>query len=155
MHVFTYLSTKPTTSGGDIFRCTFFTNLSTKPTTSGGPIFRCTTKDRGERRAKGLRPLESPGVNVLKDAGRAMCEPFRNGAFDAIKSRMACSALLPCALRAALLRKTARLTQPPNFRLQIRPVILKVPTLSPHYVQYNRVRGNSVLAHATDGPKSR
>ena len=29
-------------------------------TTSGGPIFRCTTKDRGERRAKGLRPLESP-----------------------------------------------------------------------------------------------
>ena len=29
--------------------------------TSGGPIFRCTTKDRGERRAKGLqsRPLES------------------------------------------------------------------------------------------------
>ena len=28
---------------------------------SGGPIFRCTTKDRGERRAKGLqsRPLES------------------------------------------------------------------------------------------------
>ena len=28
-----------------------FTDLSTKPTTSGGPIFRCTTKDRGERRA--------------------------------------------------------------------------------------------------------
>ena len=48
-------------SGGSIFRCTFFTNLSTKPTTSGGPIFRCTTKDRGERRAKGLqsRPLET------------------------------------------------------------------------------------------------
>ena len=42
-----------------------FTYLSTKPTTSGGPIFRCTTKDRGERRAKGLRPLESPGVNGL------------------------------------------------------------------------------------------
>ena len=79
----------------------------------------------------------------------------RNGAFDAIKSRMACSALLPCALRAALLRKTARLTQPPDFRPQITPVILKVPTISPHYVQYNRVRGNSVLAHATDGPKSR
>ena len=31
-----------------------------------------------------------------------MCEPPRNGAFDAIKSRMACSALLPCALRAAV-----------------------------------------------------
>ena len=38
-----------------------FTNLSTSPTTSGGSIFRCTTKDRGERRAKGLqsRPLDS------------------------------------------------------------------------------------------------
>ena len=29
----------------------------------------------------------------------------RNGAFDAIKSRMACSALLPCALRAAPRRR--------------------------------------------------
>ena len=68
---FTCRAAKPTVSGGDIFRCTFFTNLSTKPTTSGGaivlfcvftgrvrrattsggPIFRCTTKDRGERRA--------------------------------------------------------------------------------------------------------
>ena len=50
------------------------------------------------------RPLESPGVNVLVETGRALCEPFCNGACDAIKSRMACSALLPCALRAALPR---------------------------------------------------
>ena len=38
-----------------------FTDLSSFLTPSGGSIFRCTTKDRGERRAKGLRsrPLES------------------------------------------------------------------------------------------------
>ena len=42
-----------------------FTSRGARPTVSDGPIFRCTTKDRGERRAKGLRPLESPGVNVL------------------------------------------------------------------------------------------
>ena len=67
---------------------------------------------------------------------------------------MACSALLPCALRAALPIRIAKLTQPPNFRPQIRLVILSVPTISPHYVQYNRVRGSSA-EHATDGPKSR
>ena len=37
----------------------------------------------------------------------------------------------------ALLRKTARLTQPPNFRPQIRPDILSVPTNSPQLEQYN------------------
>ena len=98
-----------------------------------------------------------------------MCESFRNGAFEAITSAAALR-LSPClcVLRpdgdakrhrrkcpwGTLLRKTARLMQPPNFRLQITPVILKVPTISPHYVQYNRVRGNSAK-HATDGPKSR
>ena len=51
--------------------------------------------------------------------------------------------------------KIEALSQPPAFRLQIRPVILSVPTFSPQLEQYNRVRGNSVLAHATDGPKSR
>ena len=40
---------------------TVFTGHSLFDTPSGGSIFRCTTKDRGERRAKGLRPLESPG----------------------------------------------------------------------------------------------
>ena len=40
-----------------------FTDLSANPTPFGDSIFRCTAKDRGERRAKGLRPLESPGVN--------------------------------------------------------------------------------------------
>ena len=101
-----------------------------------------------------------------------MCLPSRNGAFDAIKSRMACSALLPCALRAAPRRRGfssavgsalgvrcgavewVELTQPPNFRLQIKLVILSVPTNSPQCVRYNRVRGNSA-EHATDGPKSR
>ena len=100
-----------------------------------------------------------------------MCEPFRNGAFDAIKSRMACSALLPCALRAAPRRrgfsiavgsalgvrvpsKNERFTQPPNLRPHTTPVILKVPTFSPQLEQYNRVRGSSAK-HATGGPKSR
>ena len=38
-----------------------FTSRSAQFTPSGGSIFRCTTKDRGERRAKGLRsrPLDS------------------------------------------------------------------------------------------------
>ena len=34
-------------------------------TTSGGPIFRCTTKDRGERRAKGIAIPLNPRGNVL------------------------------------------------------------------------------------------
>ena len=41
-----------------------FMGRSARLTPFGDSIFRCTTKDRGERRAKGLRPLESPGVNV-------------------------------------------------------------------------------------------
>ena len=62
LFVFTNLSTKPTTSGGDIFRCTFFTNFSTKPTTSGGHIFLCLKKDMEERQTKGAAaPVGSPG----------------------------------------------------------------------------------------------
>ena len=49
--VFTCRAALLATSGGPIFRCTFFTYRSTLPTVSDGPIFRCTTKDRGERRA--------------------------------------------------------------------------------------------------------
>ena len=37
-----------------------FTNLSTSPTTSGGNIFRCTTKDIEERRAKGVATPFNP-----------------------------------------------------------------------------------------------
>ena len=50
--------------------------------------------------------------------------------------------------------KIEALSQPPNFRLQIKLVNLSVPTFSPHMEQYNRVRGSSAK-HATDGPKSR
>ena len=42
-----------------------FTGRSARPTVSDGSIFRCTTKDRGERRAKGLRPPLDPRGNVL------------------------------------------------------------------------------------------
>ncbi len=50
-------------SGGVVFLFCVFTGRVRQQTVSDGPIFRCTTKDREERRAKGLRPLESPGVN--------------------------------------------------------------------------------------------
>ena len=120
--------------------------------------FRCSSSPHqthfvGLWRGPYWRPPLDPRGNVLEEAGRAVCLPPRNGACDAITSAAALS-LIPLPLRAALLRKTARLMQPPDFRLQIKLVILKVSTFSPHYVQYNRVRGNSAK-HATDGPKSR
>ena len=37
-----------------------FIGLSAFPTPSGGSIFRCTTKDRGERRAKGVATPFNP-----------------------------------------------------------------------------------------------
>ena len=60
-YVFTDLSANLTPFGVMIFDFCVFPSRSTSPTTSGGSIFRCTTKDRGERRAKGLRsrPLDS------------------------------------------------------------------------------------------------
>ena len=44
------------------------------------------------------------------------------------------------------------LTQPPNFRPQIRPVILSAPTNSPQLEQYNRVRGSSAKHAPKGGP---
>ena len=82
-----------------------------------------------------------------------MCLRVRNGACDAITSAAALR-LSPCLCVLRVPKKNERITQPPNFRLQIRPVILSVPTFLSHMVQYNRVRGSSAK-HATDGPKSR
>ena len=55
------LYTSNTPSGGRFFEVYRFYRHSLFGTPSGGSIFRCTTKDRGERRAKGLRsrPLDS------------------------------------------------------------------------------------------------
>ena len=55
-------------------------------TTSGGPIFRCTTKDRGERRAKGLqsRPLDSGFLYGGSEGRRAYSVRVRIGAINAI-----------------------------------------------------------------------
>ena len=40
-----------------------FISRAARPTPSGGSIFRCTTKDRGERRAKGVAtPFNPPGL---------------------------------------------------------------------------------------------
>ena len=154
-----------------IFRWCVVMGRDARRTTSGGSIFRCTAKDRGERRAKGLRPPLDPRSNVLGHSDvlcayvfatvrvtrlsrawraphcfHALCVLRPDG--DAKRRRRKCP-------WGTLLRKTARLMQPPNFRPQIRLIILKVPTFSPQLEQYNRVRGSSVLAHATDGPKSR
>ena len=63
--MFTGRAARPTPFGDSIFRCTFFTCRSTLLATSGGPIFRCTTKDRGERRAKGIAIPLDPRGNVL------------------------------------------------------------------------------------------
>ena len=49
---------------GDFFYV--FTDLSASPTTSGGSIFRCTTKDRGERRAKGVATPFNP-LGFMRD----------------------------------------------------------------------------------------
>ena len=51
--------------GEETCRIYVFTGRSARPTVSDGSIFRCTTKDRGERRAKGLRPPLDPRGNVL------------------------------------------------------------------------------------------
>ena len=47
------------------FGFTFSSYCSACFTPSGGPIFRCTTKDRGERRAKGIAIPLNPRGNVL------------------------------------------------------------------------------------------
>ena len=48
-----------------IFEFYVFTGRFAHLTPFGDPIFRCTTKDRGERRGKGVAtPFHSPGVNV-------------------------------------------------------------------------------------------
>ena len=47
-------------TGSSFLRFYVFMDLSTKPTTSGGNIFRCTTKDIEERRAKGVATPFNP-----------------------------------------------------------------------------------------------
>ena len=72
-------------------------NRSTQPAPSGGSIFRCTTKDRGERRAKGLRsrPLESCFYTGDRRGDVRTFLRVRIGAIDAIKSAAALR-LFPC-----------------------------------------------------------
>ena len=83
---FTGRAAYPTPFGDSIFRCTFFTNLSTKPTTSGGDIFLCVKKDIEERHAKGLqsRPLDSGFLYGGSEGRRASVLRVRPGAINAI-----------------------------------------------------------------------
>ena len=68
-----------------------------------------------------LNPLEL----IVTGNGRALCEPFRNGACDAIASAAVprskypwgALSLIPLPLRAALPKMTGTLIEPPNFRL--------------------------------------
>ena len=127
------------TSGGPIFRCTTKDRGERRASSSQAPhpSF-CLSGQKLSRSAAPPLPTKptslgfggapiggplNPRGNVLEEAGRAVCLRVRNSAFDAIKSRMACSALLPCALRAAVPWKIEIPLQPPAFRLQIRPVI--------------------------------
>ena len=98
-----------------------------------------------------------------------MCVPSRNGAFDAIKSAAVPRSKSPwgalrlfpclCVLRpdggasaspeevplgCAAVERFA-LPQPPDFQIRKTPVILCVPTISPHLVQYARVRRKQCL----------
>ena len=169
--VFTGLVRQPTVSDGPIFRCTFFTKLSTKPTTSGGVSFDCTIlltsllnrrppvapsfvarRKIGEKGVpRGCGPL-NPRSNVLGHSDVLCANHFATVHLTRL-SRLRRSAY-PLASACCGAVECLILTQPPNFRPQIRPVILSVPTFSPHMEQYNRVRGSSAK-HATDGPKSR
>ena len=65
-YVFTSRAANLTPFGVMIFDFCVFTSRSTSPTTSGGSIFRCTTKDRGERRAKGVATPFNP-LGLMRD----------------------------------------------------------------------------------------
>ena len=63
LYMFTKRSAQFTPSGDHIILFYVFTSRSSFLTPSGGSIFRCTTKDRGERRAKGVAtPFNPPGL---------------------------------------------------------------------------------------------
>ena len=55
-----------TPSGGRFFEVYRFYRHSLFGTPSGGSIFRCTTKDRGERRAKGVATPFNP-LGLMRD----------------------------------------------------------------------------------------
>ena len=102
---------------------------------------------------KGAAAPFNPRGNVLGHSDVLCANHFATVHLTRL-SRLRRCRLSPCLCVLRVLRKTARLTQQPDFRLQIKLVILKVLTIPLHYVQYNRVRGSSA-EHATDGPKSR
>ena len=146
-----------------------FIYLSTKPTPFGDSIFRCTTKDRGERRAKGLRPLESPGVNSdskpdvlwlyhLATVRLTRLSRLRRSAYPLASACCAPKARLqhrrrkcPWGAGAQQERKIYATTRLPTSNQAGYSISV---TNSPQLEQYNRVRGSSAK-HATDGPKSR
>ena len=63
-YVFTYLSTQPTTSGGDIFRCTFLPAALLFQCPSGTPSFVARRKIGEKGVSRGCGPL-NPRSNVL------------------------------------------------------------------------------------------
>ena len=144
-----------------IFEFYVFTSRAAIPTPSGGSIFRCTTKDRGERRAKGVAtPFNPPEFmrdrkpDVLWFYLLAMVQLTRlsRRRRSAYSLASACCALTVVRQHrrkkypwGAVPRKNERLTQPPDCRVCKTLVILRVPTISPHLVQYARVRRKQCL----------
>ena len=95
-----------------------------------------------------------PRGNVLEDAGRALCEPSRNGAFDAIKSRMACtSALLPCALRAAVRLNGRDLRNQPGHCEPVRTLVWQSVFPIERTTQLHNVK-ESGLPRRTSAPRN-
>ena len=73
-----------------IFTAYLFTNCVRNPAPFGDSIFRCTTKDRGERRAKGVAtPFHPPGVNVDSKPD-VLCAYFSATTFPTRLSRLRC-----------------------------------------------------------------
>ena len=137
--------------GGVIFLSYVFTGILFSIGPSGTPSFVARRKIGEKGVPRGCGPL-NPRSNVLGHSD-VLCANHLATVRLTRLSRLRRSAY-PLASACCTAVELMALSQPPNFRPQIRLVILSVPTFSPHYEQYNRVRGNSAK-HATDGPKSR
>ena len=124
--LFTRRARQLATSGGPIFRCTTKDRGERRASSSQAPhpSFCLSGQKLSRSTVPGGNPLgglllSPPNPLRWVLAGPLLAAPWipgvmfwailtcfvRNGAFDAIKSRTACSALLPCALRAAPRRR--------------------------------------------------
>ena len=130
-------------SGGRAFLFYVFTGILFSVGPPGAPSFVARRKIGEKGVPRGCGPL-NPRGNVLGHSD-VLCAYLLATVRVTRLSRLRRSAY-PLASACCTAVEWLALTQPPNLRLQIRLVILSVPTFSPQLEQYNRVRGNSVLA---------